>query len=89
MGLDPEKYIGFAFGMGPDRLTMLRYGVNDLRLFFDGDIVSCRSSNNAKNELAALVFVGFHHVWLLKPFRKSASCYFLKSNAKESHYAIS
>ncbi len=37
MGLDPEKYIGFAFGMGPDRLTMLRYGVNDLRLFFDGD----------------------------------------------------
>ena len=38
MGLDPEKTIGFAFGMGPDRLTMLRYGVNDLRLFFDGDI---------------------------------------------------
>ena len=38
MGLDPEKYIGFAFGMGPDCLTMLRYGVNDLRLFFDGDI---------------------------------------------------
>jgi phenylalanyl-tRNA synthetase alpha chain len=37
MGLDPERYIGFAFGMGPDRLTMLRYGVNDLRLFFDGD----------------------------------------------------
>ena len=38
MGLDPEKYIGFAFGMGPDRLTMLRYGVSDLRLFFDGDL---------------------------------------------------
>ncbi|MEY3514485.1 MAG: hypothetical protein RL420_1508 [Pseudomonadota bacterium] len=38
MGLDPERYIGFAFGMGPDRLTMLRYAVNDLRLFFDGDI---------------------------------------------------
>ena len=38
MGLEPEKYIGFAFGMGPDRLAMLRYGVNDLRLFFDGDI---------------------------------------------------
>lgn len=38
MGLDSERYIGFAFGMGPDRLTMLRYGVNDLRLFFDGDI---------------------------------------------------
>ena len=38
MGLEPEKYIGFAFGMGPDRLAMLRYGVNDLRLFFDGDV---------------------------------------------------
>ena len=38
MGLDPERYIGFAFGSGIDRLTMLRYGVDDLRLFFDGDI---------------------------------------------------
>ena len=37
-GIDPEKYLGFAFGMGGDRLTMLRYGVNDLRLFFDGDL---------------------------------------------------
>ena len=38
MGLDPEKYIGFAFGSGIDRLAMLRYGVNDLRLFFEGDV---------------------------------------------------
>jgi len=38
MGLDPERYIGFAFGSGIDRLTMLRYGVDDLRLFFDGDL---------------------------------------------------
>ncbi len=37
-GIDPEKYLGFAFGMGPDRLTMLRYGINDLRLFFEGDL---------------------------------------------------
>lgn len=37
-GLDPQEHIGFAFGMGPDRLTMLRYGVSDLRLFFDGDL---------------------------------------------------
>ena len=36
--IDPEKYTGFAFGFGPDRLTMLRYGVNDLRLFFEGDL---------------------------------------------------
>jgi phenylalanyl-tRNA synthetase alpha chain len=38
MGLDPERYIGFAFGSGIDRLTMLRYGIDDLRLFFDGDL---------------------------------------------------
>lgn len=38
VGIDSEKYIGFAFGMGPDRLAMLRYGVDDLRLFFDGDL---------------------------------------------------
>ena len=38
MGLDPERYIGFAFGSGIDRLAMLRYGVNDLRAFFDGDL---------------------------------------------------
>ena len=38
MGLDPERYIGFAFGMGPDRLAMLRYGVSDVRLFFEGDM---------------------------------------------------
>jgi phenylalanyl-tRNA synthetase alpha chain len=37
-GLDPERYIGFAFGSGLERLTMLRYGVDDLRLFFDGDL---------------------------------------------------
>jgi len=37
-GLDPERYIGFAFGSGLERLTMLRYGVGDLRLFFDGDL---------------------------------------------------
>ena len=38
MGLDPERYIGFAFGMGPDRLAMLRYGVPDLRTFFENDL---------------------------------------------------
>jgi len=38
MGLDPERYIGFAFGSGLERLTMLRYGINDLRLFFEGDV---------------------------------------------------
>ncbi len=37
-GLDPERYIGFAFGSGLERLTMLRYGVDDLRVFFEGDL---------------------------------------------------
>ncbi|MBL0678199.1 phenylalanine--tRNA ligase subunit alpha [Aeromonas dhakensis] len=38
VGIDPEKYSGFAFGMGVERLTMLRYGVNDLRAFFENDL---------------------------------------------------
>jgi len=38
VGVDNERYTGFAFGMGVERLTMLRYGVNDLRLFFENDL---------------------------------------------------
>ena len=38
VGIDSERYIGFAFGMGIERLTMLRYGMNDLRLFFNNDL---------------------------------------------------
>ena len=38
VGVDPERYQGFAFGMGADRLAMLRYGVNDLREFFVNDL---------------------------------------------------
>lgn len=37
-GIDPEQFTGFAFGMGVERLAMLRYGVNDLRLFFENDL---------------------------------------------------
>ncbi|MBP5982020.1 MAG: phenylalanine--tRNA ligase subunit alpha [Halomonas sp.] len=37
-GIDTERYTGFAFGMGAERLAMLRYGVNDLRLFFENDL---------------------------------------------------
>jgi phenylalanyl-tRNA synthetase alpha chain len=36
--IDSEKYSGFAFGMGVERLAMLRYGINDLRLFFENDL---------------------------------------------------
>ncbi len=38
VGYDPEEYTGFAFGMGPDRMAMTKYGVPDLRLFFEGDL---------------------------------------------------
>ena len=38
VGIDPERWQGFAFGMGPDRLAMLRYGVDDLRLFYENDL---------------------------------------------------
>lgn len=38
VGIDSEKYTGFAFGMGVERLTMLRYGVDDLRAFFENDL---------------------------------------------------
>jgi phenylalanyl-tRNA synthetase alpha chain len=38
VGIDPEEFTGFAFGMGVERLTMLRYGVNDLRAFFENDL---------------------------------------------------
>ncbi|HVT34569.1 MAG TPA: phenylalanine--tRNA ligase subunit alpha [Nevskiaceae bacterium] len=38
VGLDPERYTGYAFGMGVERFAMLRYGVDDLRLFFNNDV---------------------------------------------------
>lgn len=44
-GLDPEKVIGFAFGSGLERLTMLRYGIDDLRLFYEGDLRFLRQFN--------------------------------------------
>jgi phenylalanyl-tRNA synthetase alpha chain len=37
-GIDAERFTGYAFGAGIDRLAMLRYGVNDLRLFFENDL---------------------------------------------------
>lgn len=45
VNIDSEKYQGFAFGLGPDRLTMLRYGVNDLRLFYENDLRFLRQFN--------------------------------------------
>src|SRR5918996_213151 len=43
VGYDPEEYTGYAFGMGPDRMAMVKYDVPDLRLFFEGDLFSLRS----------------------------------------------
>jgi phenylalanyl-tRNA synthetase alpha subunit len=37
-GIDSKKYTGFAFGMGVERITMLKYGIKDLRLFFENNI---------------------------------------------------
>ena len=37
-GIDPKKYSGYAFGMGVERIAMLKYGVKDLRLFFENDL---------------------------------------------------
>jgi phenylalanyl-tRNA synthetase alpha chain len=45
VSIDSERWQGFAFGLGPDRLTMLRYGVNDLRLFFENDLRFLRQFN--------------------------------------------
>jgi phenylalanyl-tRNA synthetase alpha chain len=45
VSIDSEKFQGFAFGLGCDRLTMLRYGVNDLRLFFENDLRFLRQFN--------------------------------------------
>jgi len=45
VSIDSEKYQGFAFGLGPDRMAMLRYGVNDLRLFYENDLRFLRQFN--------------------------------------------
>lgn len=46
-GIDPERYNGFAFGMGLDRMAMLKYGINDLRLLFDGNVSYFLSGRDA------------------------------------------
>jgi phenylalanyl-tRNA synthetase alpha chain len=38
VGYDPEKYSGYAFGMGVERLAMLKFGIDDIRLFFENDV---------------------------------------------------
>jgi phenylalanyl-tRNA synthetase alpha chain len=45
VNIDAERYTGYAFGMGVERLAMLRYQVNDLRLFFENDVRFLRQFN--------------------------------------------
>ena len=47
-GIDSTKYSGFAFGIGPDRVAMLRYGVNDIRQFYANDIRFLQQFNKEK-----------------------------------------
>ena len=55
-GIDPERYTGWAFGAGIERLAMLRYGVNDLRLFFENDLRFLGALRaEASHETAAVV----------------------------------
>ena len=46
-GIDPQKYSGFAFGMGIERIAMLKYGVKDLRLYFENDVRFLRQFDSA------------------------------------------
>jgi len=48
VGIDPEKYSGFAFGVGIDRLTMMKYNIDDVRLFYQGDMKLHDAINNTK-----------------------------------------
>jgi len=46
-GIDSKKYTGYAFGMGIERIAMLKYGVKDLRLFFENDVRFLRQFNKS------------------------------------------
>jgi len=49
-GFDPEEYSGFAFGMGVERIAMLKYGVSDIRSFYTNDIRFLQQFNNVRND---------------------------------------
>jgi phenylalanyl-tRNA synthetase alpha chain len=46
-GFDPNEYTGFAFGMGPERIAMLKYGIEDIRHFYTDDIRFLKQFNRA------------------------------------------
>lgn len=49
-GFDPEEYSGFAFGMGPERIAMLKYGISDIRSFYTNDVRFLEQFNNDRND---------------------------------------
>ena len=49
-GFDPEEYSGFAFGMGVERIAMLKYGVSDIRSFYTNDIRFLQQFSNNRND---------------------------------------
>ena len=67
-GIDTERYTGFAFGMGAERLAMLRYGVNDLRLFFENDL---RFVNSPKTAASDGINMKFSEQWLRERVSRS------------------
>ena len=49
-GFDPEVYTGFAFGMGPERVAMLKYGISDIRSFYTNDVRFLQQFNSDRND---------------------------------------
>ncbi len=49
-GFDPEVYSGFAFGMGPERVAMLKYGISDIRSFYTNDVRFLQQFNSDRND---------------------------------------
>ena len=49
-GFDPEVYSGFAFGMGPERVAMLKYGISDIRSFYINDVRFLQQFNSDRND---------------------------------------
>lgn len=49
-GFDPEEYTGFAFGMGPERVAMLKYGITDIRDFYTNDVRFLEQFNSVRND---------------------------------------
>ena len=49
-GFDPEEYTGFAFGMGPERVAMLKYGISDIRSFYTNDVRFLKQFNSDRND---------------------------------------